>query len=155
MEVFDVQADVEGDTGAARPVDRLALDDRGVVKEIVIHALTISSRGGCRIVGIAGALAGRAPGVSSSAGGTLQERGHLIGVALGQGVDDARSREVGKMLDKPGQPLGRAGKVDDLQPEAGPGERSTVGADRVRVPGELLDDILDDTVVCGGRGAEL
>ena len=59
------------------------------------------------------------------------------------------------MLDQPRQALRRARQIDDLQTEAGPGERAAVGAQPLPVgQRELLEHVGDDTVVGGGGRPE-
>jgi hypothetical protein len=81
-----------------------------------------------------------------------EERRDLVGVALGQGVDDPRTLERSQVLDQPGQALRRPGQVDDLQAQAGARQRPPVGPQRFRASGrQLLDHVGHDAIVRGGR----
>ena len=63
----------------------------------------------------------------------VEERRHLIGVALGQGVDDPGAVDGAvraQILGQPGQPLRGPGQVDDLQAQARARQRPAVGAQR-------------------------
>ena len=77
---------------------------------------------------------------------------HQVGVALGERVDDPRARQLRQVLDEPGEPVGLAGEVDDLEAQAGAAERPAVGAQRGgAADAQLLLDVADHAVV-GGRG---
>jgi hypothetical protein len=94
-----------------------------------------------------------------------QEGGDLLGVALGQRVDDPRAGQARQVLDQPGEPLRGARQLQRLQPQAGAAERAAVGAQarvgdagRGRAGGglaralpQLVEHVGDDAVV-GGRG---
>jgi len=57
-----------------------------------------------------------------------QERRDLLGVALGERVDDPRARQQRQVLDQPGEPLGGARQLERLEPQARPRQRPAVGA---------------------------
>ena len=81
-------------------------------------------------------------------------RDHLR-VALGERVDDPGAREVREVLCEPGEPVGLAGQVDDLEAQARAPERPAVGPQRGgAADAQLLLDVADDAVVGGRRRAQ-
>ena len=82
-----------------------------------------------------------------------QERGDLLGVALGERVDDPRSVHTRKVLRQPGESLGRPRQFEDLQAQARAraAARDRSAAPRLAGFTELRDHVGHDPVV-GGRG---
>jgi hypothetical protein len=77
---------------------------------------------------------------------------HQVGVALGERVDDARARELRQVLDEPGEAVGLAGEVDDLEAQAGATQRAAVGAQRGGTADAQLLLHVGHHAVVGGRG---
>jgi hypothetical protein len=84
-----------------------------------------------------------------------QPLGDEVGVALGQGVDDPRAAEPRQPSGQPREPVGAAGEIDDLQPQALAAERSAVGPELARVPDrELLLHVGHHPIVGRRRRAQ-
>ena len=82
-----------------------------------------------------------------------QPRRDELGVALGQGVDDARAGQLGQPLGQPREAIGLRRQIDDLEAQARPAQRAAVGPQLTRVTtrAELLRDIGHHAVI-GRRG---
>ncbi len=141
---------------------RLVVHDKGEIGLVIAHAQRARGTDRLDLVGQQSILGRDAVGgVLVAAVGQradparVEERRHLIGVALGERVDDPGAIELRQVLGQPRQPLGGSRKVDDLQPQARPRQRPAIGAERSGVPrGQLLGDVGDDAIVGRGRGPE-
>ena len=80
-----------------------------------------------------------------------QERGDLVGVALGERVHDPGTCQVRERRRQPGEPFRRPRQLQHLEPQARPRQRSAVGPERLATRPELRDHVGDDPVI-GGRG---
>ena len=81
----------------------------------------------------------------------VEPRRHVLDVAHGEAVDDARPVELGDRLGQPGQPFGLAVEPDRAERQAVAPERP---AERGQLGAELVGDVGDDAVVGGGGAAE-
>ena len=84
-----------------------------------------------------------------------QEGRGLVRRRHGQGVDDARARQLAEVLVQPGQPLAGGGQADDGQVQAAAVQRAAQHQ-RVRrgARAELVGDVAGDPGVRGRRGRE-
>jgi hypothetical protein len=142
---------------------RLVVDDEAEVGLVVAHPQGTRGDDRLQVVGEQAILDGDPPLGLDLAGVRLggdpvrgEPGGDLLGVALGQRVDDPRARQVGQVGGEPGEPVGLAGQLDDLEAQARAAERPAVDHERrARVPGaQLVLDVGDDAVVGGRRRAQ-
>ena len=122
---------VVGDHGAGR----LVVHDEAEVGLVVAHPERAGGDDGLEVVAQQPVLDGErslgralaAVGLGRDAVG-VEPVGDEVGVALGERVDDARARQLGQVLREPGEPVGLARQVDDLEAQARAAERAAVGA---------------------------
>ena len=126
---------VVGDDGAGR----LVVDDEAEVGLVVAHPERAGGDHRLEVVaqqplldldaGLGRAVPAVGLGGDPVAAQPLRDQ---VGVALGERVDDPRARQLRQVLDEPGEPVGLAGEVDDLEAQARAPERPAVGAQRRR-----------------------
>ena len=142
---------------------RLVVHDEAEVGLVVAHPERARGDDALQVVGEQPVLDGDPPlgldlarvglGGDAVRGEPLRD---LLGVALGQRVDDPRARHGVEVRRQPGEAVGLAGQLDDLEAQARAPERAAVGDERrAAVAGaQLLLDVGDDAIVGGRRRAE-
>ena len=83
-----------------------------------------------------------------------QQRGGVLGGRDGQRVDDAAARQLAQPRGEPAEAGVGGRQRQDAETQARPGERASHRAHRRAARAELLDHVVDDPLVGGGRRRE-
>ena len=161
----DPAAGLEGTAGAADLLvvgdgraGRLEVDDEAEVGFVVAHAEGGGGDEGLDLVGLQlafgfdASLVVERPEVGLDLDPLRGEPGrHVLDVAHGEAVDDARAVEFWERLGQPRQPFGLPVEADRAECEALAAQRPPEGGE---FGAELVGDVVDDAVVGGGGAAE-